>query len=84
MSNELIRDISAVDLSERVTVDNPEDVELCRRLKSSTLARICVGRAGSRYKTETLLRFRADHAVAIDAVWSSVDERIIDELKFVN
>lgn len=82
MNSDFIRDISEVDLSKRVTVDNPEDMELCIRLKSGTLARICVGRAGSRYKTETLLRFRADHAIAMDAVWSSVDESVLDELGF--
>jgi ethanolamine ammonia-lyase small subunit len=29
-----------------------------------------------------LLRFRADHAVAMDAVWSYVDESIVDSLGF--
>lgn len=82
MSTDIIRDISEMDLSQSITVDNPENLELCKRLKATTLARICVGRAGSRYKTETALRFRADHAVAMDAVWSSVDENIIDELQF--
>lgn len=80
---EFIEDISAVDLSERVTIPEPKDYEDCRRLKAATLARVCVGRAGPRYRTETLLRFRADHAVAMDAVWSSVDESVIDELGFV-
>ncbi len=35
---------------------------------ASTPARIGVGRAGTRYRTNTLLRFRADHAAAKDAV----------------
>ncbi|APM41246.1 ethanolamine ammonia-lyase light chain [Clostridium kluyveri] len=52
-------------------------------MKKSTNARICVGRAGTRYKTETLLKLRADHAVAMDAVWSHVDESIIDKLNFL-
>lgn len=52
-------------------------------MKKSTNARICVGRAGSRYKTKTLLKLRADHAVAMDAVWSHVDEGIIDKLNFL-
>lgn len=80
---EIIDDISMLDLTERVTIVNPEDAEECRRLKKKTLARICVGRAGDRYKTETMLRFRADHAVAMDAVWSSVDEKVVDDLDFV-
>lgn len=57
--------------------------EIYRRMKESTNARICVGRAGSRYKTETLLKLRADHAVAMDAVWSYVDESVIDRLGFL-
>ncbi|PJI09365.1 MULTISPECIES: ethanolamine ammonia-lyase subunit EutC [Clostridium] len=66
-----------------INIDNPEDMEMCKILKESTPARICVGRAGTRFKTNTLLKFRADHAVAMDAVWSSVDENLIDELKFL-
>jgi ethanolamine ammonia-lyase small subunit len=83
MENEFIRDISEVDYTARVTIENPKDAESCARLKKTTNARICVGRAGDRFKTETLLRFRADHAVAIDSVWSYVDETVVDELDFV-
>lgn len=57
--------------------------EIYKRMKKSTNARICVGRAGTRYKTETLLKLRADHSVAMDAVWSYVDESIIDKLNFL-
>nr|WP_238476037.1 ethanolamine ammonia-lyase subunit EutC [Clostridium manihotivorum] len=51
-------------------------------LKQATPARICLGRAGTRYKTSTYLSLRADHAVAMDAVWSYVDEKVVDELGF--
>jgi len=71
-------DLSTLDLSERVTLDAPADEEACRRMKASTLARICIGRAGSRYRTETQLRFRADHAIAMDAVWTMVDESVLE------
>lgn len=83
MEGEFIKDISAVDYSERVTIDNPINLENCIRLKKATNARICMGRAGSRFKTESLLRFRADHAVAIDSVWSYVDESIVEKMNFV-
>ncbi len=79
---EMIPDISRLDLTERVTVAHPANPESCRRLKAATLARICVGRAGDRYLTETWLRFRADHAVAIDAVWSEVNEAVLDDFGF--
>lgn len=83
MCDDIIDDISKLDLTSRVTIDQPLDREYCSRLKSTTLARICVGRAGERYKTETWLRFRADHAVAIDAVWSEVNEQILEQLGFL-
>jgi ethanolamine ammonia-lyase small subunit len=37
-----------------------------------TPARLNIGRAGSRYLTSALLKFRADHARAVDAVMSEV------------
>jgi len=83
MKTEFARDISSIDYTSRVTIDNPVNMESCIRLKKTTNARICIGRAGDRFKTETLLRFSADHAVAIDSVWSHVDEVIIDELDFI-
>lgn len=63
--------------------DKLHDEEMCKRAKESTSARICVGRSGARLKTETLLKFRADHAVAMDAVWSVVDEKVVDELNYL-
>ena len=48
-------------------------------MKAKTPARLGIGRAGTRYKTETVLRFRADHAAAQDAVFSYVDEEFIKE-----
>jgi ethanolamine ammonia-lyase small subunit len=82
MKKEFISDISAIDYTDRITIDNPIVEENCLKIKKTTNARICIGRAGDRYKTETLLRFRADHAVAINSVWSYVDENIVDELGF--
>jgi ethanolamine ammonia-lyase small subunit len=83
MSDDMVRDISLIDLTERVTVDNPADYNACVNLKKTTAARICVGKAGTRMKTETYLRFRADHAVAMDAVWSETDEKVVDTLGFL-
>ena len=83
MDKELIDDISATSYTSRVTIDNPKNIDTCISLKTKTNARICVGRAADRFKTDTLLRFRADHAVAVDTVWAYVDETIIDEMNFV-
>ncbi len=53
------------------------------QLKKTTVARIGIDRAGTRFNTATYLKFRADHAVAMDAVWSSVDEKVIEDLGFI-
>ncbi len=48
-----------------------------------TPARLGVGRAGTRVRTETLLQFWADHAAARDAVWSDVDAEVVARLGMV-
>src|SRR4051812_20421804 len=62
---------------------SPFDADAMSAMLRSTPARIGVGRAGTRYKTNTLLRFRADHAAAKDAVVSEVDEKLIARLGLV-
>ncbi|MCL2298975.1 MAG: ethanolamine ammonia-lyase subunit EutC [Firmicutes bacterium] len=46
-----------------------------------TPARIGIGRAGPRLKTQTYLKFRADHAVARDAVLQDVPQEILSKLQ---
>src|ERR1700680_55474 len=46
-------------------------------MRRATPARLDVGRAGTRYTTQALLRFRADHARAIDAVMTEVSPQWI-------
>lgn len=58
----------------------PYDPAALRGLVGATPARIAVGRTGTRYRTSTLLRFRADHAAAKDAVFSEVDEKLVAKL----
>ncbi len=48
-----------------------------------TPARLGVGRAGTRVRTDTLLAFWADHAAARDAVWSDVDPDVAARLGLV-
>ncbi|MFO0598082.1 MAG: ethanolamine ammonia-lyase subunit EutC [Myxococcaceae bacterium] len=50
---------------------SPEALE---HLVSTTPARIVTGRTGTRYLTESYLGLRADHAIALDAVESEIDE----------
>ena len=63
-----------------VNVGEPYDPPVMARVLASTPARVAVGRTGPRYKTNTMLRFRADHAAAKDAVLSEVDPELIARL----
>lgn len=52
----------------------PKDPALLEKLVRSTVARIGVGRAGTRLRTTTLLEFLAGRAVAVDAVQSQLPD----------
>ena len=67
-------DVTALDLRKLYLTENPENKEKFARMKTKTPARLGSGKAGARYKTLTMLRFRADHAAAQDAVFSQVPE----------
>ena len=71
---DFVPDITELDLRKLYLVENAKDADGFRRLKERTPARLGSGRAGPRYKTLTMLRFRADHAAAQDAVFSQVPE----------
>src|SRR5262249_37440606 len=85
--NELDRPVdtsgSAVIAPDRgVNLGTPVDPAGLRALLDVTPARIAVGRTGvgTRYRTNTLLRFRADHAAAKDAVMSEVSPELLARL----
>ena len=67
-------DITALDLRKLYLTKDPVNKEKFARMKEKTPARLGSGKAGARYKTLTMLRFRADHAAAQDAVFSQVPE----------
>ncbi|MGG2080788.1 ethanolamine ammonia-lyase subunit EutC [Lysinibacillus pakistanensis] len=54
--------------------------ESVQAAKQHTPARIGVGRAGTRPKTKTWLKFRLDHAAAVDAVYGEVTEELLQKL----
>lgn len=66
--------------SKKWGIENPHDEERLQEFLRKTPARIGVGRAGLRPKTNTLLKFRFDHAAAVDAVHGSVDEDLLRSL----
>ena len=71
---DFVPDVTKRDLRQLSLVENPADPEKFKKMKQKTPARLGSGRAGARYKTLTMLRFRADHAAAQDAVFSQVSE----------
>lgn len=72
--------------SDIVALQSPEDMTENRLLEEKseylkyTPARVAVGRAGSRPRTSTLLKFRYDHAAAVDAVYGEVSQALLDKL----
>ena len=70
---DFVPDVAALDLRKLYLVDDPHNGEIYRKMKLKTPARLGSGRAGPRYKTLTMLRFRADHAAAQDAVFTEMD-----------
>ncbi len=71
---DFVPDVTALDLRRLYLVEKAENGDKFRKMKEKTPARLGSGRAGPRYKTLTMLRFRADHAAAQDAVFSQVSE----------
>ena len=69
-----VPDVTQLDLRQLYLVENAADEEKFKKMKMKTPARLGCGKAGARYKTLTMLRFRADHAAAQDAVFSEMDE----------
>lgn len=76
-------DITKIDLRTQFLVEDAKDKEGYLAMKKKTPARLGIGKAGARYKTATMLRVRADHAAAQDAVFSDVNTDFIKECGFV-
>jgi ethanolamine ammonia-lyase small subunit len=72
-------DITSPECKAVPLIENPEDPEALLRMMKRTTARIGVGRAGSRLKTQTMLALRADHAQARDAVFADVNPKVLEE-----
>ena len=60
-----------------IGVANPKNGEALQVMRKSTPARILLGRAGARPRTDSYLRFQADHAAAVDAVFMDVSEEVL-------
>ena len=71
---DFVPDVTKLDLRKLYLTQDPQNKEKYQKMKEKPPARLGSGRAGPRYKTLTMLRFRADHAAAQDAVFSQVPE----------
>ena len=71
---DFVPDVTQLDLRRLYLVEDAQESEKYKKLKEKTPARLGSGKAGARYKTLTMLRFRADHAAAQDAVFSQVPQ----------
>ncbi|OBR96787.1 ethanolamine ammonia-lyase light chain [Clostridium ragsdalei P11] len=80
ISGGILPDITEKNLRDLFYVPNPENREAYMKAKQMTSARLGMWRTGTRYNTESLLRFRADHAAAMDAVFTSVPEEFIKKM----
>ncbi len=76
---DFVPDVTDIDLRKLYLTQQPANGEAFARMKQKTPARLGLGRCGPRYKTLTMLRFRADHAAAQDAVFSEVDTEFAKE-----
>lgn len=79
-SGEKLDDITTVDLRKEILVPKPANREIYLKLKATTPARLGIWRSGSRPLTRSLIRFRADHAIAQDAVFSDVSEEFLQQM----
>ncbi len=71
---DFVPDVTKLNLRKLYLTENPQNRERFAAMKQKTPARLGCGKAGARYKTLTMLRFRADHAAAQDTVFSQVPE----------
>ena len=78
-----IEDITKIDLKKQFLVEDAKDKDGYLDMKSRTPARLGMGKAGARYKAITMLRMRADHAAAQDAVFSYVPEEFVEKNGYV-
>ncbi|MCU6760788.1 Ethanolamine ammonia-lyase light chain [uncultured Roseburia sp.] len=78
--NGVLPDLTTKEMKDQITLDRMENPEMMRQMKEKTPARIGIGNAGARLKTQTYLTLRADHAGARDAVFRDVNPELVQEM----
>ncbi|MDR3205404.1 MAG: ethanolamine ammonia-lyase subunit EutC [Deltaproteobacteria bacterium] len=79
VESQSLADLGLIDLKTVVKVPHPANLEALQSFRRSTAARVAVYRAGPRYLTDTWLRFRADHALATDAVFTEISQKWLED-----
>lgn len=77
-SQEVETEPVALPSAEAIGVDHPHNLEALKMMRKATPARILMGRCGCRQKTASLLRFLADHAAAVDAVFKDLPDSFLE------
>lgn len=65
-------DLGSSQAKEWIGVQAPHRAEVLQEMRSNTASRVCAGRAGVRPRTQSLLRFLADHSRSKDTVLKEV------------
>lgn len=76
----ILPDLTTAENKAKITLEHMVNRELMEQMKRKTPARIGVGSAGPRLRTQTYLTLRADHAGARDAVFRDVSEELLQQL----
>ena len=86
-SNQPFLERFSTQVNSQVSVDSGKAVELKETFdekfdhaRSKTPGRIGIGKTGTRPLTSSMLKFRYDHAAAVDSVYGDVDRALIDKL----
>ena len=65
-------DLGGEDVRTWIGVNDPKSADVLTELRRSTRARVCAGRSGPRPRTQSLLRFLADHSRSKETVLSEI------------
>lgn len=61
-------------------IDTPHSSSVLEELVAATPSKVATGRTGTRYRTETYLGVRSDHAIAKDAVYAETGTELAQQL----
>lgn len=78
-----VEDVTVATMNETFFIPNPYDRDGYMKMKEYTSGRLGIWRAGPRPLTKAYMRFLADHSAAQNAVWSDVDAKLIEDLRFI-